>query len=212
MGENGECRRLNRFLERWGDTYPIFVVDNGSVLNDQEFPPGVEVLKCYPHYGRGQLHDYPAIWRIYWELKNLFQEYDRIFFFSTDSAICSQRMMDYLESLTSGWTAFWCHRHPEDQIQVITPCREFMKFFYGPSNPFKYNGAMAETLYPFTHVERGFVGDRYGELGSPPYIPGTADYYTQVPDDPAWPDFLPIIRRVDGVPTVLETAEVELTA
>lgn len=205
---DGGCRRLRRFLERWADTYPIFIIDNGSVGDIPELPPGVELLRCYPHYERGPGNDYPMVWRLYWQIKDLFAEYDRIFFFSPDSAICSQRMMDYLESLTTGWTAMWCHNHPESQIQVITPCREFMKFFYGPCDPYKYNGAHEEKTLPFTHVERGFIGDRYGELGSPPYIPGTVDYYTQVPDDPNWPDFLPIIRRVDGEVKVLETAEI----
>ena len=157
--------------------------------------------------------DYPAVWRAYWSIKDLLTKYDRIFYIATDARVLSQRLMDYLEAFDSGWLALWSpkYRFPEPCIQVITSgCKPFEEFFAGECDPFKYNGQVEETTLPFTHVEKGFVGDRYSEYhendGPIPPI-AEMDYYAQVPDAFDFDDSVfPVVRRVNGKVEVIGDA------
>jgi hypothetical protein len=165
-------------------------------------PGEVEVIALKPHYARGPEHNYANVWRAYWTVKELLTRYDKVLYIATDAYVCSQRLVDYLEGLDSGWTALWCpqYKYPEAQIQAITAgCKEFEEFFAGDCDPFKYNGLFEEKTLPFTHVERGFVGDRYHELSFPPIPYEGQDYFTQVTDSYEWDDRqFPVLRRVAG--------------
>jgi hypothetical protein len=155
-----------------------------------------------PNYPRGGGHNYPNVWRAYWWIRdNLLTRYERVYYIATDAYVLSQRLMDWMEAVEAGqWTALWCHNHPEAQIQVITRgCKAFEDFFAGPCDPFKYNGLMEENTLPFTHVEKGFVGNRYGEIHPIRGYEPEMDYYTQVPDALDFDDEqFPVVRRVNG--------------
>jgi len=206
-GEDGGCRRLDRFLHHYQGCWPIRIIDNGSGPNHWYGISGdVEVTNAQPHYPRAGLLDYPAVWRWYWFIKDLLKEYDKVIAIATDAYILSQRLADYIEGLNSGWTALWSPKYnfPATEIQVITKhCANFQNFFSGNEDVYKYNGRIEELAVPLTHVEKGFVGDRYGEydfndivkLG--PKTPFDGDYYTQVPDNMDDAVF-PVLRREDG--------------
>lgn len=189
MGRSGECRRLERFLAHYAPLeLDTLFIDNGSVRGP--IKPRLKIVYLDPHYPRGGMLDYPAVWRSYWTLKRFLDDYDRIFYIATDAYVLSNRLMRYLESRTEGWTALWSpkYRFPEACIQVITRCDAFMNFFSGPCDPFKYNGLVEEMTLPFTHVEMGFTGDRYGEYDLVPRYGSFMDYYCQVPDSFDWDD------------------------
>lgn len=171
------------------------------------------IISLQPNYPRVSMLDYPNVWRAYWTIKKLLGLYDKIYYIATDAYVLSQRLMDYLELLDSGWITLWSKKYefPEACIQVITRCPEFYEFFSGNCDPLKYNGQVEEITLPFTHVEKGFIGDRYSEycaedmLNFYPVTPLHADYYTQVPDSLDFNDSVfPVIRRVDGQVTVVK--------
>lgn len=197
------CRRLLRFYKHYGNTWPTVILDNGSepaYCDMVSAHLAIEVVNLQPHlpYKDGTL-EYPAVWRTYWYVKELLKEYEKVIFLATDAYICSQRLVDYIEAIDSGWTALWCPKYsfPATEISVIVRgCAAFEKFFAGDCNPDFYNGLCEENTVPLTHVEKGFVGDRYGE-DKIPY--SGQDYYTQVSDDPTWDDSqFPVLRRIDG--------------
>ena len=103
----------------------------------------------------------------------------KIIHLESDAYLVSQNICDYIDSLESGWTSFFCplYRFPETSIQVI--CEDqFEKMERMASAPVEaYKMSQAEHIIPFTHVEREFVGDRYGE-STHKQFPGV-DYYNQ---------------------------------
>jgi hypothetical protein len=157
------------------------------------------VVNAQPNYPRGEGWDYKNVWRCYQYIRDeLLPRYEKVIFLATDAYICSQRLVDYIEALDSGWTALWSAKYnfPATEIQVIVRgCEAFDDFFAG--DPLQYNGRCEEITVPLTHVERGFVGDRYGETQEP-YVPGM-DWYSQVSDSLDWDDSVfPILRRQNG--------------
>jgi hypothetical protein len=204
--DNGRCRRLERFMHHYGNSWPVVLLDNGSATDTCtwiEAKYDIRVVNAQPHLPRIAVTDYPAIWRCYWYVKKLLEEYEKVVLIATDAYILSQRLADYIEGLDSGWTALWSPKYncPATEIQVIVRgCKAFEDFFSGDFD-LRYNGKMEETIVPLTHVEKSFVGDRYGEYEFPQngYAPGVQDYYTQVPDSLDWDDSVfPVLRRVDG--------------
>lgn len=203
-GDDGECRRVERFLHHYNSTWPVVLVDNGSAaetcarLSDKH---SINVINAQPNFPRGPGNDYANVWRVYWYIKEALMEYEKVIFLATDAYILSQRLVDYIEAIDKGWTALWCFKYayPATEISVITrECAAFEEFFAGDCDPFKYNGEMEERTVPLTHVEKGFFGDRYGEW--PPYRPYSPemDYYNQVPDDLDFDDSpFPVLRRVN---------------
>ena len=105
--------------------------------------------------------------------------YDRIIHIESDAYLISKRMCDYIDSLESGWTTLYCptYNFPESSIQVI--CRDTYDTMGVLANMPLDNFRQANAEYnPYvTHVEKGYIGDRYGErtTDQPPNI----DYYNQ---------------------------------
>ena len=148
---------------------------------------------------------YPAVWRFYRYVKTLFEEYEKVIICATDAYILSQRLADYIEGLDSGWTALWTpkYNYPETSIQVIVRgCKEFEEFdFNAAENRCVEEWVPEEMIVPLTHVEKGFVGDRFSEYAPDEPVPSREswDYYCQIPDEPYFNDsLLPVLRRVDG--------------
>jgi hypothetical protein len=203
VGKVGYCRRLERFLDHYSDCWPTVILNNDKGI--EWWSPGhgdeqsVELISSGTHYPRGEGWDYKNVWRCYQYIRDeLLPRYEKVIFLATDAYICSQRLVDYIEALDSGWTALWSAKYnfPATEIQVIVRgCKAFDDFFAG--DPLRYNGRCEEITVPLTHVERGFTGDRYGETQEP-YVPGM-DYYTQVSDSLDWDDSVfPILRRREG--------------
>ena len=112
--------------------------------------------------------------------------YHKILYLDTDMYPLTDRVCEYAKSLTSGWTGMWCPRHnfPETNFQIIGPDK-LQEFHQHMSRDFLvyYPEGMAETCIPWTHVEKGFSGDRYGEMNNGLGIPQTKEmqYYGQCP-------------------------------
>lgn len=114
------------------------------------------------------------------------KNFNKIIYIDTDIYPLSNRLCEYTKNIKTGWTILWCHRHkfPESNYQIIGEdkihtfhewmSRDFLSF---------YPDKDAESQIPATHVEKGFVGDRYGEENNGLGIDQTPemDYYGQCP-------------------------------
>lgn len=138
------------------------------------------------HLPRWEMHAY-GYWyvafakAVEYAMKNGF---DKIVHIDTDVYLLNQRICDYVNSLNSGWTSMWCgmYNYPESTFQVI--CKDqFEKAHRWFTEDFLqfYPKDIAETRIPWTHVEKGFKGDRYGErvLQQTPDM----EWYGQAPVD-----------------------------
>ena len=89
-------------------------------------------------------------------------------------------MIEYVEFISDGWVALWCpkYNYAEMAFQIVagTQIADFSLFFSQPYHNLR--GRNHETMLPFTHLEKNFVGDRYGD--SDLEIPRDADYAAQV--------------------------------
>ena len=109
--------------------------------------------------------------------------YEKIIHIESDLFLLSPEICNYITDLDSGWVSFRCpsYKFPESSLQVINKdyYEEFEKFKEetlekGLENMDAYN---VEWIIPFSKVEEGFKGDRYGERKTPQSL--TMDYYAQ---------------------------------
>jgi hypothetical protein len=88
-------------------------------------------------------------------------------------------MQQYINGVSDGWIApsIQSHDMPESAIQIIagSGTRSFLEFTRLPYSASV--GIEAENVLPFTHIERGFIGSRYGEKLN--HVPRDADFVTQ---------------------------------
>ena len=102
--------------------------------------------------------------------------FERVLHLESDAFLISERIQQFVNAVTDGWVGFWCPRYnrPEGAIQVIAgrSLRTFGAF--AACGREALAGVEIETALPFTRVERGFRGDRYGE------------YLDHVPRDAEW--------------------------
>ncbi len=145
-------------------------------------PRGVYLYRFAEHLGRVDVGHFPGWWRGFAFAVEVAERYgfDRMVHVESDAFLLSGELVEYLDALESGWTALWCPRYrcPEVNIQVI--CADaYPRFREATAAALAAGGAqMPEITLPFTHVEQGFVGDRYAEYA--PEIPPDADYAAQV--------------------------------
>ena len=177
------CRRLERFVNHYHGAWPIEILDNGSnpesvwFANDCFKRKDVLIESAQPHLKRGHLLDYPAVWRAYNFIPTLFADYEKVIFVATDAYMLSQRLADYVESLDSGWTALWSpkYKYPATEIQVIVRGASPFEEWAANLPPPEAGERPEEELVPLTHVEKGFVGDRYSEYNESENVPPIAD-------------------------------------
>jgi hypothetical protein len=60
-----------------------------------------------------------------------------------------------------------------------TRCRSWFK----AGRKFWDREVVPEACFPYTHINKTFVGDRYSECNPPLIIPPHADFISQCPDD-----------------------------
>jgi hypothetical protein len=104
----------------------------------------------------------------------------KIIHVESDAYLLSQRVVEYLGELNSGWTALWCplYQLPEAGIQVVAEDQFAALQAFADRDLREVSRTMPEKSFPFTRIEKKFHGDRYGEFRS--RIPRTADYACQV--------------------------------
>ena len=193
----------------------ILLVDDGSpVLPDWDDVTIVD--EAGPHEGRVILHhfpdrlgrrsvlDFPGWYRSFCHAARHAEAggFDKIVHIESDTFLITPRLRAYVNGLTDGWTALWCpsHEFAETAVQIMagSAAIAFLDLSRQPYETFA--GREFEIQLPFTHVERGFIGDRYGEYDAP--VPRDADYAVQavetLDDDYFW--FVPPLPAPDVPP------------
>lgn len=134
------------------------------------------------HLGREGLVGHLGWWRSFIHSLEVARRYGfrRIVHVESDAYLLSEPLVEYLNSLESGWTVLWCDRYklPEPAIQVIAEDQYPALQGIARMGVETLARQMAELTLPFTHVERRFAGNRYGETRR--RIPGYADYACQI--------------------------------
>ena len=134
------------------------------------------------HLGREGLLGHLGWWRSFIHSLQVARRYGfrRIVHVESDAYLLSLPVVEYINSLNSGWTVLWCDRYslPEPAIQVIAEDQYPALQGIAEIGVQTLALQMAELTLPFTHVERRFAGNRYGETRS--RIPGYADYACQI--------------------------------
>ncbi len=194
-GMDGQVSRLERakkFLKYYTPLAnrlgfdDIIISDNGGSQEQLHeviaLSPTIRFI-CNPLMFRGEHWDYLPCWRQQYDVQCAIDlGYDKIIILDDDAYLLSDRVLTYVKQLKTGWTSFYCPKHnfPEAAISVL--CRDaFSRFEAFTSIPYTHwNGkAPMELLMPYTHVEKDFNIDRFGE-DNLPQMPDM-DGYCQCP-------------------------------
>ena len=168
-------------LPAWPD---LTIVDSNDVGAAEELVCSDPCVLYHFHdnLGRNGVWDFPGWYRSFGFAVRYAESrgFGKVVHLESDAYLISRRLVDYVNSCRSGWTALWCPKYdvPELAIQIIAADQisAGASFFTKPYALLA--GRRHETSFPFTRVVRSFVGDRYGESALP--IPRNADYAAQV--------------------------------
>lgn len=165
-----------------------YVPDDPDVLVVDRVPetlpagPAAFVFRFATHEGRQGLYGHRGWWRSFLHSEVIARTLGctRIVHVESDAFLLTRRVVDAVNAMDSGWNAFWFPAYgvPEPALQVIGADR------FDAMAEVRERGLdalvqdLAENTLPFTHVERNFAGNRYGEMRG--RIPGYADYACQV--------------------------------
>ena len=145
----------------------ILVIDDGSPCRP-DFIPEDEFKTFHPHYGKHGVLLIPGWFRSF-SYAGVYASdngFDKIIHLESDAYLLSDRIIDCVNSIETGWHTVWCPRHgmPEPAIQVI--CRDqFVSFGHFFNVPYgTYAGVCVDKMLPYTHIHHEFIGDRYGEI------------------------------------------------
>lgn len=199
---SGRYRKwLNFFLRSELYRDQILIIDDGSptvptwrgvgyfeVLPDAQPSEKTVLFHFRENLGRPAILDYPGWFRSFVFAAEYARKYgfNKIVHIESDCFLYSPRIVEFVNNLALGWVAFWCPRwsFPETCIQVV--CADQLSNYLA-LGALQYSesfcGKTIETLLPFTHVRKDFIGDRYGEYLQ--WVPEDADYACQIPDE--WP-------------------------
>jgi tetratricopeptide (TPR) repeat protein len=139
------------------------------------------LISLAPHLGRLGMFNVPGWYRSFSTAAKIAVRFgfDKIIHIESDAFIISERLQRYINLSDEGWISLWCDTHavPETGIQIIagTGLHAYSEFARQPHEVFVEKSF--EKTIPFTHVERGFRGGRYGEKLN--YVPRDADWTMQ---------------------------------
>ncbi|MGY4829698.1 hypothetical protein ACVNIS_14080 [Sphaerotilaceae bacterium SBD11-9] len=143
----------------------VRLVREGEVLTGDSAIP--QLLRFNQHLGRlahDQMHGW---WRsfLYSLVVARAIGANKIVHIESDAYILSQRLLDYVTGMKSGWAALWTERFrmPETAIQVICEDQFEKLEAFRQRKQHELDGLMAEKILPFSDVNRSFIGDRYSE-------------------------------------------------
>ena len=195
-------RWIDYYQERKGalGAERLFLVDDGTPLGaippalsivsadeplPERLPEGPTMFRFARRLGRSSITLFPGWWRSFTFASQVARRYSfsKIIHCESDAYVISHRLAEYIRTLGHGWTAFWCPRHafPEAALQVICGgAIADLEHLHGTARESWYRAGpadFAELCLPFTNVNRGFRGDRYGEYGDE--YPDNADYVCQ---------------------------------
>jgi hypothetical protein len=154
----------------------------GETLPDSPDHERIHFHRFGSHLGRRGLTGHLGWWRSFTFALDVAERYGfrKLIHVESDAYVLSRRGADYIEGLASGWTALWCPRYnmPETGIQVIVEDQFAAMRRIADLGVETLARSLAETSLPFTHVEKGLAGSRYGEYRK--RVPSYADYACQV--------------------------------
>ncbi len=131
--------------------------------------------------GRRGVSDFPGWVRSFFFAARYAGEcgFTKVVHIESDAFLISKRIQDWVNGLTEGWNGLWCPRwaRPESGIQVIAGKAMQAYVDFAGSDIESLAGVVVETALPFTHIEHGFCGDRWGEFLD--HIPRNADWSMQ---------------------------------
>lgn len=176
----------------------LILLDNGSFISHKE---SFKELKCFEFidfiemnnlpYDLTKNYYYPHGWRSIYYMKELIEEgYKKIIYCDSDGFIVSKKLANHIKNMTSGWTGFWCKRHSFPDVNPSVLCEDTFKYFINYTQlGWNYRlGLEMERVLPFTHIEKGFNTDRFGEYEDKS-LKLDMDYYGQM-----GPDVNPILQ------------------
>jgi len=144
--------------------------------------PAAFVFRFAEREGRVGLAGHRGWWRSFLHSLELARALGctRIVHVESDAFLLSRKIVDRINALDDGWTAFWCplYNFPEPALQVIAQDSFDAMAKVAARGLDALTTSLAEFSLPFTRVERGYAGNRYGETRA--RIPGYADYACQV--------------------------------
>jgi hypothetical protein len=145
---------------------PVSIYD-ATVLPDA-LPSDAAIIRFPARLGRRSLFDCPGWWRSFCFSQQLARHYGygKLIHIESDFFVLSPALIDYIASLSSGWTALFSRYYqvPETGVQII--CEDAFGRLEQVSRAAEASGfacSQAELALPFTTVERRFIGDRLGE-------------------------------------------------
>ena len=174
----------------------VFVLDDASPFVTTDYD--VMVLKTLPDIlpptpaafvyqfaareGRRGVMGHRGWWRSFLYSLTIARRYGyaRIVHIESDAYLLSRGIVEHINAIDHGWTVFWCPRYncPEPSLQVIALDQFDAMAEVAARGLDKLTQGIAEMTLPFTHIERAFTGNRYGEFRKA--IPGYADFACQV--------------------------------
>jgi hypothetical protein len=195
QGWNGRYLRwLNAILRCELQYEQVLLIDDGSpvlpdwvglrVLTDLSGPQPAERVVMFhflDNLGRPGVYDYPGWFRSFAFAARYAQTYgfEKIIHIESDAFLVSRRIQHYFNEISDGWVTFLGSRHnyPESGLQIIagSGLRTYYETVARPYSDFI--GKPIEVILPFTRIEHGFIGDRYGETLT--YVPMEADWTMQ---------------------------------
>ena len=174
----------------------LILLDNGSKDSlKAEFLPYFEDIDFIEmnnlYYDPNIPCHYPHGWRTIYYMKDLIEQgYDKIIQIDSDGFIVSKKLANHIKNLNRGWTAFWCKRHSFPDVNPSVLCSDTFKYFidYIKTPWEEHLGKEMERVLPFTHIEKGFNTDRFGEYENKE-LTSDMDYYGQM-----GPNVIPILQ------------------
>jgi|SRR6185295_7071379 hypothetical protein len=171
-----------------------FVATDDDVMVLETLPdtlpatPAAFVYRFAAREGRAGVMGHRGWWRSFLYSLTIARRYGyaRIVHVESDAYLLSRRIVEHINAIDHGWTVFWCPRYncPEPSLQVIASDQFDAMAEVAARGLDKLTQGIAEMTLPFTHIERAFTGNRYGEFRKA--IPGYADFACQV-NSPAMP-------------------------
>ena len=148
-------------LPDWADVLPL------TFLPPEQPQAQVVLFHFKNNLGRPSVYDYPGWFRSFAFVATYAQAYqfEKIVHIESDAYLISSRIQEYCNDVEDDWVTFLGPRHdyPETGIQVVAG-RGLSLYYDVAAQPYAdFAGKPIEVVLPFTKVERGFLGDRYGE-------------------------------------------------
>lgn len=113
-------------------------------------------------------HNYPYIWRGTWWIRNIIEQgvYQKLILMDSDAFVLSQRLARFIKEHHTGWECLTLPEHghsPANELSILNQDAYPVFLEYTKESWRKKVGLHHETDLPFTHRNKDYTCDRYGE-------------------------------------------------